>query len=263
VDIDILKPNTGYVSIERPTHSSSSKGTSELQTPGSGTPSDPDLDHDSRIAYAEPESEDEGDEERAFEQAKDEDKRTGLTGLQVAEAVAHRERVLKERRDEPQDGKGPRARDTAHEHEEGQDADGDDEGSSSGKRKILPRRDVLSPDAASPAVGQAHGGGKPRALSIDPLAPSSAFDQTLRNRLRSKTATEASNGESRTAVDEEPQQIEDNAPSGSSGGIGDDRILVRDWRAPIGKRIAVPVRIEPKVYFAAERTFLVSSPSRL
>ncbi len=29
-------------------------------------------------------------------------------------------------------------------------------------------------------------------------------------------------------------------------------------RAPPGKKIAIPVRIEPKVYFAAERTFLVS-----
>ena len=39
---------------------------------------------------------------------------------------------------------------------------------------------------------------------------------------------------------------------------GDDRLLERNWRAPRGKRIAVPVRIEPKVYFAAERTFFVS-----
>ena len=40
---------------------------------------------------------------------------------------------------------------------------------------------------------------------------------------------------------------------------GDDRLLERNWRAPRGKRIAVPVRIEPKVYFAAERTFFVSA----
>ena len=39
---------------------------------------------------------------------------------------------------------------------------------------------------------------------------------------------------------------------------GDDRVLERNWTAPAGKRIAVPVRIEPKVYFASERTFLVS-----
>ena len=39
------------------------------------------------------------------------------------------------------------------------------------------------------------------------------------------------------------------------------RRVSRDFRAPPGKRISVPVRIEPKVYFAAERTFLVRSIS--
>ncbi|KXN88628.1 Vacuolar transporter chaperone 4 [Leucoagaricus sp. SymC.cos] len=42
----------------------------------------------------------------------------------------------------------------------------------------------------------------------------------------------------------------------TKGETGDDRIMVRDWTAPTGKRISVPVRVEPKVYFAAERTFL-------
>jgi hypothetical protein len=37
----------------------------------------------------------------------------------------------------------------------------------------------------------------------------------------------------------------------------DDRVLTREWHGPTGKRIAIPVRVEPKVYFAAERTFLV------
>ncbi|KAG1743955.1 uncharacterized protein EDB91DRAFT_1335642 [Suillus paluster] len=36
----------------------------------------------------------------------------------------------------------------------------------------------------------------------------------------------------------------------------DERLLMRDWTAPAGKRIAVSVRVEPKVYFANERTFL-------
>jgi hypothetical protein len=37
---------------------------------------------------------------------------------------------------------------------------------------------------------------------------------------------------------------------------GNRVIYVDQFRAPAGKRIAVPVRIEPKVVFAAERTFL-------
>lgn len=40
-------------------------------------------------------------------------------------------------------------------------------------------------------------------------------------------------------------------------GVDSNRVsYVKDYVAPAGKRIAVPVRIEPKTYFALERTFL-------
>ena len=119
-----------------------------------------------------------------------------------------------------------------------------------------------------------------RAMSIDPLAPSSAFDETLRDRLRADARRRAGRGEN-GAVDavgedadvegeDEDEDEEDAAENGRGRGRGegtsagagarggDDRLLVRDWRAPTGKRIAIPVRVEPKVYFAAERTFFVS-----
>lgn len=38
--------------------------------------------------------------------------------------------------------------------------------------------------------------------------------------------------------------------------FGDGPIQTKKFRAPPGKKIYVPVRVEPKVYFAAERTFL-------
>ncbi|OTB05919.1 hypothetical protein M426DRAFT_319302 [Hypoxylon sp. CI-4A] len=38
--------------------------------------------------------------------------------------------------------------------------------------------------------------------------------------------------------------------------FGDQDIQTKKFKAPKGKRIYVPVRVEPKVYFAAERTFL-------
>ncbi|KAI0974322.1 vacuolar transporter chaperone 4 [Xylaria arbuscula] len=38
--------------------------------------------------------------------------------------------------------------------------------------------------------------------------------------------------------------------------FGDQEIQNRKFKAPKGKKIYVPVRVEPKVYFAAERTFL-------
>uniref|UniRef100_A0A093W3H9 Vacuolar transporter chaperone complex subunit 4 n=1 Tax=Talaromyces marneffei PM1 TaxID=1077442 RepID=A0A093W3H9_TALMA len=48
-------------------------------------------------------------------------------------------------------------------------------------------------------------------------------------------------------------------PEGTSNGItilGNGRRTVKRFTAPKGKRIHVPIRVEPKVYFAAERTFL-------
>jgi len=50
-------------------------------------------------------------------------------------------------------------------------------------------------------------------------------------------------------------------PLHQNGGIGSinsrgSQVQVKRFKAPKGKRIHVPVRIEPKVYFAAERTFL-------
>jgi len=38
--------------------------------------------------------------------------------------------------------------------------------------------------------------------------------------------------------------------------FGGDPVETRNFKAPKGKKIHVPVRVEPKVYFAAERTFL-------
>ena len=44
--------------------------------------------------------------------------------------------------------------------------------------------------------------------------------------------------------------------SGMQAQLGEGRIEQKRFKAPKGKKIHVPVRVEPKVYFAAERTFL-------
>lgn len=49
-----------------------------------------------------------------------------------------------------------------------------------------------------------------------------------------------------------PTQIPDRMFNGMPGG----QVHTKHFKAPKGKRIHVPVRVEPKVYFAAERTFL-------
>jgi len=88
-------------------------------------------------------------------------------------------------------------------------------------------------------------------LRIDPLASSDRFDknvsllddkslQKLNDAARQEEEEEDEGGENEEEEDEDGNQV----------------VYVDQFRAPKGKRIAVPVRVEPKVVFAAERTFL-------
>lgn len=243
MDTDILKPNTGYLSIERPSQVNS-KGTSERQSSGILTP-------DADIAanqYTEPVSDGEEDEEMDVAPAKDEGARIGLGAAEAAEAIAYREKMLKE---------------TAE--NEGRRNAGDVQSAkdkSNGKGGEVVEEGYLDVNERTPFLrGRRLSSNtvpdRPRGLSIDPLAPSSAFDQTLRERLRGAKANEsvAHAGDSPIQDDDEADQGEGSSRAGQPG---EDRELVRNIKAPPGKRVAVPVRIEPKVYFAAERTFLVS-----
>ena len=192
------------MTVERP---HSQRTPSEIRSSGGPTPDAT----DGERTYAEPLSEGEGDEDMDLAPARDEGARIGLGSAQAADAIAFREKQLKERAQHA----GPsRARSS----------------------EILP---VLHAPPTTPAPRPAQ---RLRTLSIDPLAPSSTFDERFKARLN--------------AVKRAEEEAEaDEAQAGD--GTGDDRILTREWRAPPGKRIAIPVRIEPKVYFATERTFLV------
>lgn len=208
VDTDILKPNTGYLTVERPT-----KNTPDTQS-GLLSPLSP---VSPVHSYVEPVSEGEEDEEMDLAPARDEFRRTGLPHEDVAAAIAFREKSLKERAPAPQSS-----------------------GSSSTPDVVYDERTPLLKLPRQPRVE--------RTVSIDPLAPSSAFDERLRERLQANknVPPRAQESEVREAVGLDEENLRE-----------DERLLVRDWSAPSGKRIAVPVRIEPKVYFANERTFLV------
>ncbi|KAI9439785.1 SPX-domain-containing protein [Lactarius indigo] len=206
VDVDITKPNTGFMTVERPHHT---RTPSERRSSGAPTPDVTDADR----TYAEPLSEGEGDEEMDLAPARDEGARIGLGNAQAADAIAFREKQLKERTQKA----GPsRARSS----------------------ECLP---VLHAPPTTPAPRPPP---RMRTLSIDPLAPSSTFDERFKARLRAVKR-----------ADEEAEADETHV-NPRSDETGDDRVLTREWRAPPGKRIAIPVRIEPKVYFATERTFL-------
>jgi hypothetical protein len=144
--------------------------------------------------------------------ARDEGARIGLARAEAADAIAYREKQLEERAQQP----GP---------------------SRALSSECLP---VLPAPPTTPALRPQP---RLRTLSIDPLVPSSAFDERFKDRLR--------------AVKRADEEVQSAQASPRSNESGDDRMLTRDWHAPSGKRIAVPVRVEPKVYFATERTFLV------
>lgn len=149
--------------------------------------------------------------------ARDERQRTGISGKELDEAIAYRERMLKENQTSSPTRQG-----------------GSQSGHDSNERTPF----LKSTKNTTPAPSVKH-----KALAINPLAPSQAFDQTLRERLGSAA------NQDETPYDE----VEDALRS-------EERIMSRDFRAPKGKRVAIPVRIEPKVYFASERTFLVRLP---
>ncbi|EAU85368.2 vacuolar transporter chaperone 4 [Coprinopsis cinerea okayama7 len=240
MDTDILKPDTGYLSvIERPSNIGSSRGSGSRH--GSTGSHSPEVQ-----SYTEPLSEGEDDEyDGSLAPARDEGQRTGLSGAEVKAAIAYREAMLKERREE-EEAKGVSKEDKGKQSTVPQSpALADDSGSEQGSHRRPRHRRERS--TLSNKV-------KDKSFAITPLAPSSAFDETLKDKLDKASkdkATYNGNGEERRF-----DEVEEESALGGPSTPVDDRIVERNWRAPSGKKIAVPVRIEPKVYFAAERTFL-------
>lgn len=240
VDTDILKPDTGALQIARPMPSGPpSRLASKDNSAGQITPTTPDTDKDGGDArYTEPVSEGEDDEDRDRMAARDEDKRTGLVGheAQVREAIAWREKMLSQAQKDGRSvspAKSVKVGETAKAKapvvarepsgEDGGADDSDEEDSANGDERTPFLRSRKGRTQSQDMVQKA------RAMSIDPLAPSTAFDETLRNRLRRETQARASS--------------EDTDETGETAHVGDERVLERNWRAPAGKRIAVPVRI--------------------
>ena len=207
VDVDITKPDTGFRSVARP----HTQRTPERRSSGAPTPDPADSEG---TTYVEPVSEGEGDEDMDMAPARDEGARIGIANAQAADAIAFREKHLKEREQPP----GP-------------------------SRALSTER--LPEMPAPPTTPAPRAPSRGRTLSIDPLVPASAFDERFKDRLRAVNL----------AREDDDANTEQTSPGDNHN--GDDRVLTRDWQAPTGKRIAVPVRVEPKVYFAAERTFLV------
>lgn len=185
VDVDILKPDTGYLSvIERPSafglasRESTTPSSHQTQSPPStsesaGSPMDP--------VYTEPLSEGEDDDEE-LAPARDEGKRTGLSGTDLELAISYREQMLKERKEEADKenrrlkkaGKEKDIKNGIHEQENGAGAPAEALNSEAGEHTESPRRQKSL--RAFSTISK-------KAFSIDPLALSTAFDETLKTKL--------------------------------------------------------------------------------
>ena len=298
VDVDILKPDMGYLSVmERPSAGLSNpttKGPTPPTLPSSRRTMSSPASRDSSpalavAAYSEPLSEGEDDDgDVEYLPAKDEGKITGLSGEDLQAAIAYREQMLKERQEVEEENQTRDTRGKGSEKEPGDDTlaeEGQDQ-SDGVNGHYYHKRSQHERDESTTRKKL-----RSKALSIDPLAPSQAFDETLKTKLenaqvreddrrrfqeeqpssssspqltrsfnRSRYGRRNDQTEGNEEDDRPADEIEEEAALGiSKMSYADDRIVERNVRAPAGKRVWVPVRIEPKVYFAAERTFLVCS----
>jgi hypothetical protein len=297
VDVDILKPDMGYLPVKERPPAVLSNSTMKDPTPpttvsSSGRTLSSATSRDSSPAlaaatYSEPLSEGEDDDDVEYLPAKDEGKITGLSGEDLQAAISYREQMLKEKQEAEEEDQTKDARGKGSEKEpednmlveEGQDQGDGINGHYYHKHSQHKRYESTTRKKL-----------RSNALSIDPLAPSQAFDETLKTKLenaqvreddgrrfqeqqpsssssqrfirsnRSKHSRRNDQTEGNEEDDRPADEIEEEAALGiPKMSYADYRIVERNVRAPAGKSISIPVRIEPKVYFAAERTFLVCS----
>jgi len=229
METDIRKPDTGNVSISRPTPTTSLMGTDSTTTPELHSPLS------LGIHYTEPVSEGEEDEAMAIAMPKSENDAARVPLAQALEAIAWRERQHREREGEMEkrrtEGPFNGKQSPPEEH----------------RAEVHPRlrRGPLKARESSKGT---------KTLSIDPLAPSAEFDQRFKKKLgrrgrRGRTVSRDPSSERRDAEDEA-------AFAEFSVRNQGETTYTNAFSAQPGQRIAVPVRVEPKVFFAQERTFL-------
>ena len=234
VETDIHKPDTGNVSINRPTPATSHTNTDSTTTPETHSP--PALGHH----YTEPVSEGEEDEAMAIALPMSENDAARVPLAAALEAIAWREQQHREQNVEI-DKRRTEGRLDVNEGlpEDRQEAHEDTQFLRRGPPK--PRENRKGTNT----------------LSIDPLAPSVEFDRRFKKKLgrRGRGSRSISRNQSAERLEEEEDAA---APAETSNrNQGGETIYTNAFSAQAGKRIAVPVRVEPKVFFAQERTFLV------
>ena len=234
METDIRKPDTGKVTISRPTPLTSHTNTDTTTTPEMHSPVVLG-DH-----YAEPVSEGEEDEAMAIALPMSENTAARVPLAEALEAIAWREQQRREQEVEIEKRRTERRlNDNGGLPEDEQEV-----------RAGIPFRRRESPKTQESSKGA-------KTLSIDPLAPSVEFDRRFKKKLGRRGR--GSRSISRDPSAERREEEEEGAAFAEASGRGQagETTYTNAFSAQAGKRIAVPVRVEPKVFFAQERTFLV------
>jgi len=236
MDQDIRKPvsTQSKVLIERPhsnAHSSASASTSALHSPQRGAQS-----------YHEPVSEGEDDEEYLVQTARNEEQHLRLPPDAAAHARAARDYREQKLRDEAN--------------------------AAAQASKVDRLLDVPQNGGNSSAVQRGKNDIKSKydpSLRIDPLASADRFDKNM-SLLDDKSLKKLNDAAKRNDGDDDEDEEEEEEEEGAEVRYdvhGNRVVYVNHFKAPAGKKISMPVRVEPKVVFAAERTFFkVSYPIR-
>ena len=224
MDIDIRKPVSMDLALDRPHHSASNSESSHGQ---------------GKLPHFEPVSEDEfeGDDEHLesrIANAQQEADNVGLSAFdpRIKEIRAQREKYLVEHRRE-----------------------------SEGAQKAASSAPIKDTSASRSDKD------KPVPMSrADILAPSSVFDKNYLHKVGNNLSKLWQHGQPKDE-DEDDEDDDERAiralqgrdeeePRGKGTGPPKGVEYVTEFHAEPGKKVSVPIRIEPKVYFANERTFL-------
>jgi hypothetical protein len=198
-------------------------------------------------------SEGEDDDEYLVHSAKNEEDHLRLppdAAQQARAAREHREQMLRDQASKQLEA----SRSKGQSQSQGQDQDKTNKSNS---------QDREQGGSESVAKKQAH---YDPSLRIDPLASSQRFDRNMsqldeRNLKKLNEAVQAAEREYGPRGDEDEDEDDQGGRIDQEDDYDGDRVVYVDhFRAPAGKRIAMPIRMEPKVVFAAERTFLKVSP---
>ncbi|PWN92510.1 putative VTC4-vacuolar transporter chaperone [Acaromyces ingoldii] len=261
MDIDIRKAPTRQLEIARPASHQNSNSSSRPDTPGSKGAS----------PYHEPVSEDE------FEGQEEDEETHGINSGVIADdrheannlgLLPHDPRIREAREERMRN-----IRDRQAELEK-QRAENPDATSNLAAGVLAAERSAVSPPGAVRRGSSSGPGGSAKKAPVgrdEILSTSTAFDKNYFTKLTPKNikrlwrAKYSRDGTSEHDADADgDDELEDEIAARRLQGRDEEEEptmplrpeYVTSFQAPSGKKVSLPIRIEPKTYFAAERTFL-------